>query len=102
MRPILVDRARARATNTRGGGGPHGTLKEDAIAADDQPAALPEIDEALNRLSAFAPRLGQLVVLRFFGGLTDAEIGDALDVTPRTGQRNWIKPHMLLQRELAL
>ncbi|MEP6781180.1 MAG: ECF-type sigma factor [Gemmatimonadaceae bacterium] len=101
MRHILVDRARARASNKRGGDAIQMTLDHDALAAADEPAALLEIDDALDKLAALAPRLARLVVLRFYGGLTDEEIAEALDVTPRTVQRDWLKARMLLQRALA-
>ncbi len=101
MRHILVDRARARVSTKRGGDVTRITLDHDALAAADEPAALLEIDDALDKLAAIAPRLARLVVLRFYGGLTDEEIAAALDVTPRTVQRDWLKARMLLQRALA-
>ncbi|MEP6495544.1 MAG: ECF-type sigma factor [bacterium] len=101
MRHILVDRARARASTKRGGDVTRVTLDHDALAADDEPAALLEIEDALDKLGAIAPRLARLVVLRFYGGLTDMEIAEALEVTPRTVQRDWLKARMLLQRALA-
>jgi RNA polymerase sigma factor (TIGR02999 family) len=101
MRQILVDRARARATRKRGGVGAAATLDDDAVAADDRPDALLEIDDALDRLAAVSPRLARLVVLRFYGGMSDGEIAAALDVTVRTVQRDWLKARMLLRRALG-
>ncbi len=100
MRQILVDRARARASVKRGGGRARVTLDDDALAADDQPEALLEIDDALQRLAEVAPRLARVVELRFYGGLSEEEIGAALDVTSRTVERDWAKARMLLRRAL--
>jgi len=77
------------------------TLDGDAVRADGQPETLLEIDDAIERLDAVSPRLARLVVLRFYGGLTDPEIADVLAVTPRTVQRDWLKARALLQRLLA-
>jgi RNA polymerase sigma factor (TIGR02999 family) len=101
MRQILVDRARARATHKRGGGAAWSTLDEGAVAADDQPDVLLEIDDALERLAAVSPRLARLVELRFYGGMSEDEIAAALGVTARTVQRDWRKARMLLHRALA-
>jgi len=54
----------------------------------------------MNRLAEFQPRLARVVECRFFGGLTEDEIAEALGVTVRTVQRDWAKARMLLQREL--
>lgn len=101
MRQILIDRARARATLKRGGAHAHVTLDEGALAHDDDPEALLALDDALERLAEPAPRLARVVELRFYGGLTDAEIAAVLDVTPRTIQRDWLKARMLLRRALG-
>jgi RNA polymerase sigma factor (TIGR02999 family) len=98
MRHILVDRARARLAGKRDGGPLPVTLDNDEIAAEDQPAVLLELNEALDRLSAMEPRLGQVVECRFFGGLSEVETAEALDVTTRTVQRDWAKAKMLLRR----
>ncbi len=100
MRQILIDRARARATVKRGGGLARITLDEGALAGEEQPEALLAVDEALQRLAALAPRLGRVVELRFYGGLTEDEIAEVLGVTTRTVQRDWSKARMLLRRAL--
>jgi RNA polymerase sigma factor (TIGR02999 family) len=100
MRQVLVDRAKAMATRKRGGGVHRVTLDEEAIALADQPEALLQLDEALQRLAALDPRLVRVVECRFFGGLTEEEIATALDVTVRTVQRDWAKARMLLRRAL--
>jgi RNA polymerase sigma factor (TIGR02999 family) len=100
MRHVLVDRAKARSTLKRGGERRRITLDDSHIAVNDQPDALLQLDEAMNRLAEFQPRLARVVECRFFGGLTEEEIAEALGVTVRTVQRDWAKARMLLQREL--
>jgi len=100
MRHVLVDRAKARATLKRGGERRRITLDDAHIAVDDQAEALLQLDEAMNRLAELQPRLARVVECRFFGGLTEDEIAEALGVTVRTVQRDWAKARMLLQREL--
>ena len=101
MRHVLVDRAKARRRLKRGGDQHQVSLDEENISADDQPDALLELDEALTRLAAFDPRLARVVEYRFFGGLTEQEIAEAIGVTRRTVQRDWIKARALLHRALA-
>ena len=100
MRHVLVDRAKARATLKRGGERRRITLDDSHIAVDDQPDALLQLDGAMNRLAELQPRLARVVECRFFGGLTEDEIAEALGVTVRTVQPDWAKARMLLQREL--
>ena len=100
MRHVLVDRAKARATLKRGGTRRRITLDDTHIAVDDQPDALLQLDEAMTRLANLQPRLARVVECRFFGGLTEEEIAEALGVTVRTVQRDWAKARMLLHREL--
>ena len=101
MRHVLVDRAKARRALKRGGERRRLSLDDADIAIDDQPEALLQLDEAMTRLTALQPRLARVVECRFFGGLTEEEIAEALGVTVRTVQRDWVKARMLLQRELA-
>jgi RNA polymerase sigma factor (TIGR02999 family) len=100
MRHVLVDRARAQSALKRGGERRRITLDEAHIPIDDQPDALLQLDEAIDRLAELQPRLARVVECRFFGGLTEEEIAEALGVTVRTVQRDWAKARMLLQREL--
>ena len=102
MRHVLVDRAKARSTLKRGGERRRITLDDAHIAVDDQPDALLQLDEAMHRLAALQPRLARVVECRFFGGLTEEEIAEALGVTVRTVQRDWAKARMLLQREMEV
>jgi len=100
MRHVLVDQARARAALKRGGARTV-TLDEEAIAVDDSAETLMAIDEALERLAAVEPRLAKVVECRFFGGLSEKEIAEALGVTERTVERDWVKARMLLRRALV-
>ena len=101
MRHILVDRAKARATRKRGGGHQHVDLEEGMLATDEDAESLLAIDDALTRLATLSPRLARVVECRFYGGLTDDEIAEALDVTARTVARDWAKARMLLRNALS-
>ena len=100
MRHVLVDQARARAALKRGTARTV-TLDEEAIAVDDSAETLMAIDEALERLAAVEPRLAKVVECRFFAGLSEREIAEALGVTERTVERDWVKARMLLYRALV-
>jgi RNA polymerase sigma factor (TIGR02999 family) len=100
MRHVLVDRARARGSLKRGGDRREVTLDEALLNADDQADTLLQLNEALEKLAAWDPRLARVVDCRFFGGLTEAETAEALGVTVRTVQRDWVKARILLLRAL--
>ena len=101
MRQILTDRARARMAIKRGGLQRRITLEESTIAADDQAEALLHLDDALARLAEIAPRLVRVVEYRFFGGMSEEEIGAVLNVTTRTVRRDWDKARLLLRTALS-
>jgi RNA polymerase sigma factor (TIGR02999 family) len=101
MRHVLTDRARARLRKKRDGGIRCVTLETQRIPVADLPEALLELNDALDRLSALDPRLGQVVECRFFGGLSEEETAQALGITARTVQRDWAKAKMLLRRALT-
>ena len=101
MRHVLVDRAKSRLAHKRGGTRHRVTLDEDHVSADDEPEALLELNDAVERLAAVEPRLARVVECRFFGGLSEDETAEALGVTTRTVQRDWVKARMLLRRALA-
>ena len=89
MRRILVNHARNRAAAKRGGGGEHEPL---TIAADPLGKTVIDViavNEALDGLAALDARKCQVVELKFFGGLTTAEIGEALHVSAATVEREW-------------
>jgi RNA polymerase sigma factor (TIGR02999 family) len=100
MRHVLVDRAKARGRLKRGGAYGRITFEDDRISIEDQADALLELDEALTWLAGVSPRLARVVECRFFGGLTEEEIADALGVTVRTVARDWVKARTLLRRAL--
>jgi RNA polymerase sigma factor (TIGR02999 family) len=101
MRHVLIDRARERASFKRGGERRRVTLDDDAIAVDDQAETLLAIDDAIDRLAELSPRLARVVECRFYGGLSEEEIAEALGVTVRTVERDWAKARLLLRRSLA-
>lgn len=101
MRHILIDRAKARKSAKRGGKQFRVTLDESVLGVHDAPDALLQITDALDRLAVIDARLARIVEYRFFGGMTNAEIGSALDIAERTVERDWIKARMLLREMLA-
>ena len=101
MRQILIERARARAAQKRGGERARVTLEEGLIATEDNSVDLLVVDDALTRLAAIDPRQARLVELRFFGGLTVDEAAEALHVSPATVKRDWTVAKAWLQREIT-
>lgn len=87
MRNLLVDRARARAADKRGGGKTPLELQEAYWVSDAQADAVTELDEALTRLKALSPRQSLLLEHRYFGGLTLEETAAALGVSLATVKR---------------
>lgn len=100
MRHILIDRARELNTVKRGGERKRITLDDVQLSVEEEPEVLLQLNDALDRLAAFEPRLARVVECRFFGGLTERETADALGLTIRTVQRDWVKARVLLKRAL--
>lgn len=100
MRRILVDYARRRNAQKRGGQQPRLSLDENRVAVDDQAELVLSLDEALTRLSALDERLSQVVEYRYFGGLTEEEAAEVLGVSARTVRRDWSKAKAWLFKEL--
>jgi RNA polymerase sigma factor (TIGR02999 family) len=100
MRQILVDYARARAAQKRGGGADALPLEEDGTPVAARAAEIVAVDQALTRLETVDPRLVRLVELRFFAGLSVEETATALSVSDRTVKRDWQKARALLAMEL--
>jgi len=100
MRQILVDHARRRQADKRGGGVQHVTLGDAQAELSLPPEELLALDAALDRLHEFDPRLRSVVEYRFFGGLTEKEIAEVLDLTIRTVQRDWVKARAWLHQEI--
>lgn len=103
MRQVVIDRARGRLADRRGGGAvleplgadtplPAGTASIEEVLA---------IDAALERLALEAPRMGRIVEWHFFGGLTFHEIAEALDVSERTVHLDWRAARALLHHQLG-
>ncbi|MGB3429038.1 MAG: ECF-type sigma factor, partial [Burkholderiaceae bacterium] len=97
MRSVIVDFARKRRAERRGGGVADATLAtailDGSPSTDDD---VERVDEALRELEKTDPRLKQVVEMRFFGGLTEPEIAEALGLTERTVRRDWERARLLL------
>lgn len=101
MRSIIVDAAREAQTDRRGGGTDQVTLSTDVIAALPDPAGeILDVHTALEDLARIDARLGRVVEMRYFGGMDDAEIADAMGVSARTVRRDWDKARLLLAHAL--
>jgi RNA polymerase sigma factor (TIGR02999 family) len=105
MRQILVQRARARHAEKRGGGAEKIALDE-SVMADHTPASaggvdVLALDTALEKLAALDPQQAKIVELRYFGGLTVEEVADALDISPATVKRHWTVARAWLHKELS-
>lgn len=101
MRHVLVDRAKARFRQKRGGAPAPITFDEAVIPAQEQASILVQLSDAIDELASVEPRLAQVIDCRFFGGFSDEEIAEALGVTTRTVQRDAAKARMLLRRALS-
>lgn len=101
MRRILVDYARSHRAEKRGGGWDKLVFDEALAPSAERSIDLVALDDALKDLLAFDPRQSQIVELRFFGGLTNEEIGEILDVSPRTVKREWRMAKAWLRREIT-
>ncbi|RZJ11446.1 MAG: sigma-70 family RNA polymerase sigma factor [Rubrivivax sp.] len=101
MRSIIVDMARAGRAERRGGGAEHVPLDTasgaDVLHAEDE---IFDVDAALAELARLDPRLACVVEMRYFGGMSDLEIGEALGLTDRTVRRDWEKARALLSMAL--
>jgi RNA polymerase sigma factor (TIGR02999 family) len=101
MRRILVDHARRRRADRRGGGAEHVTLSGIDVPARSGEFDVLAVDEALARLEKERPRLAQLVTLRFFAGLSIEDAATALDISPATAKRDWSFARAWLLEELG-
>ena len=100
MRRVLIEYARRRQAAKRGAGAEIVPLEEAEVAADESSEMLIALDEALTRLAAIDQRLASVVECRYFGGLTEDETAEALNVTARTVRRDWVKAKEWLYAEL--
>ena len=101
MRRILVDHARARDNNKRGGGAPKVSLELAMEVSREPERHLVELDDALRRLETIHPHKAQVVELRFFTGLSVEETAAALDTSVDTVKRDWRFAKLWLLRDLA-
>lgn len=100
MRRVLVDHARARGRAKRGGRARREFPTELAAPGEDRPIDAVALDEALTRLAEEEPVAAGVVEMRFFAGLQERVIGEALGVTERTVRRHWTFAKAWLYREL--
>lgn len=101
MRQVIVDYARQRRAAKRGGGKSPVTLDRVQVPVGEQAEAMVAIDQALDRLTALNERLTRVFECRFFVGLSEQETADALDLSLRTVQRDWMKSKAWLRGQLA-
>ena len=103
MRRVLVDHARSRGYQKRGGGAQQVTLN-DAVLGSPEPAVdrvdLVALDRALEALAAVDVRKSRVIELRFFGGLSVEETAEVLHVSPDTVKRDWRLAKLWLLRHL--
>lgn len=98
MRRILIDNARRRLTQKRGGG--YSRVPLDALAAPEPDAELLALDEALQKFAAAEPLKAQLVELRYFAGLTGEQAAEVLGLSPTTADRYWAYARAWLKNEV--
>ena len=100
MRQILVDYARRHRAAKRGGNFYRLSLDEALVSSEEKDAELLALDEALDRLAAMDPQQSRVVELRVFAGLTQEEIAQALNISPRTVRREWSMAKAWLHRQI--
>jgi RNA polymerase sigma factor (TIGR02999 family) len=103
MRSVIVDFARESLAKRRGSGARHVTLDSEIgeNARDGGEAEILNVHEALEELAQRDPRMVQVVEMKYFAGMTEAEVAEALGVTDRTVRRDWEKARLLLAQLLS-
>jgi RNA polymerase sigma factor (TIGR02999 family) len=101
MRRILISYARMKKANKRGAGKEHVPIENVVLAAQEQPAEVVALDEALTKLEQLSERQARIVECRFFAGMGVEETAAALDVSPATVKRDWTTARAFLNRELS-
>lgn len=99
-RRVLVDHARQRLAQKRGGGAVAVTMSDHLVVSDDRTEEILAVNRALERLAAVDERLCRVVEYRYFGGLSEEETAEALDISTRTVRREWVKAKGWLFEEL--
>lgn len=100
MRRMVVDYARYRLAQKRGGDAVQVELGDDDAATVTDIDRILDIDQAIGELEQIDPRLGRLVELRFFTGLSNEDAADILEISPRTAARDWKRARALLAANL--
>jgi RNA polymerase sigma factor (TIGR02999 family) len=100
MHAVVVDHVRECVAQRRGGGAVHVTLTTQLGASVDGAAEILRVHDALEELAALDPRMSQVVEMRYFAGLTEPEIAEALEISERTVRRHWEKARLLLLEAL--
>lgn len=100
MRRILVDHARARRRQKRGGGAVHVTYDDSLALSKYRESDVLAMEEALDELGQIDERQAKIVEMRFFGGMTIAEVADVLGVSTRTVENEWTLSRAWLRRKL--
>jgi RNA polymerase sigma factor (TIGR02999 family) len=101
MRSIIVDAARMARTDRRGGDAQHVTLSTETLESLPNPSdEILDVHAALEDLTRIDARLARVVEMRYFGGMEDAEIAEALGLSTRTVRRDWDKARLLLAHAL--
>ncbi|MEM7585197.1 MAG: ECF-type sigma factor [Acidobacteriota bacterium] len=101
MRQVMVDEARHRYADKRGGGSGRITLVDGMVAEHPQELDVLDLHDALSRLEKLDPRKGQIVLLRYFSALTIEEVASTLDISVATVNREWRSARAWLGRELG-
>jgi RNA polymerase sigma factor (TIGR02999 family) len=101
MRRILLQHAEARGAAKRGGGAPRVQLDAALGVFDQDNISTIALNSTLRELESFDPRQGQIVELRFFGGLSIEETAEVLGISPATVKREWTIAKMWLEREMS-
>jgi RNA polymerase sigma factor (TIGR02999 family) len=100
MRQVIIDDARRRLAHKRGGGSAAADLDQIDPAGEEQAEQLLALDDALTRLEACEPRLGQVIEMSFFAGLSVEDTAQVLEVSDRTIKRDWRAARAFLYKEL--
>jgi RNA polymerase sigma factor (TIGR02999 family) len=101
MRRILVENARRKLADKRGGGMLRSQIELDALAGQPEDEKLVQLDEALAKLAAQDPQKAELVKLRFFAGLTTQQAAEVLGISTATANRYWAYARAWLQRDMT-
>jgi len=98
MRHVLVDHARAKKAEKRGGGRPKVCLEEALVLYEERAVDLIALDEALEQLEQLDAQLARIVDLRFFSGLSNAEVAAVTDASLRSVERGWVTARAWLRK----